>query len=181
MKSHANAIHKGVRYSCDQCDFKAAYINYLKKHLKSVHPKGKKYKSDQSFFKDIQLPYRCNHCDYSTSLLPNLKKHIKAIHQKEKKVHLKDPLQFLRDGVFKDSDIATGSRPAEKLKMMNTSILIKEETIDSKEDVLVSEDTDLATGSGTAEDELQMMNSSVTIKETIDKEDVNVWAVSGIH
>ena len=92
---------------------------------------------------------------------------------------MKDPLQVSKDDVLKDVDAGTSSRTAAKddLQMMKSSVMIKEETVDI-------EDADVGTSSRTAtEDDLQMMNSSVMIKEESveSKENVHVWAVSGIH
>ena len=106
------------------------------KSIKSINAKSK---SEQCQNNAMKLDYRCIHCNYSASLLSKLEKHIKAKHQKEKKARLKDPLQVSKDSDFKDIDVGTSSsRTAQdKLQMMNSSVMIKEEMVDSKEDVHV--------------------------------------------
>ena len=40
------SIHKGVKYQCDQCAYKASQQGHLKTHKMSVH-EGVKYNSNQ--------------------------------------------------------------------------------------------------------------------------------------
>ena len=37
LKEHVESIHEGVRYPCDQCDYKATQKGSLKRHKKSNH------------------------------------------------------------------------------------------------------------------------------------------------
>ena len=37
LTNHTKAIHEGVRFPCDQCDFKGTQNNSLKKHRRSIH------------------------------------------------------------------------------------------------------------------------------------------------
>ena len=37
VKRHIDTVHEDVRYSCDQCDYKATDKSSLKTHLDSVH------------------------------------------------------------------------------------------------------------------------------------------------
>ena len=37
IKAHSNAEHEGVFYFCDQCDYKASYKRILKTHMKVEH------------------------------------------------------------------------------------------------------------------------------------------------
>ena len=37
LKEHRESIHEGVRYPCDQCDYKASQKESLKTHRKSKH------------------------------------------------------------------------------------------------------------------------------------------------
>ena len=43
---------KGVKFSCDQCDYKATRKGSLKTHIQSVHEK---------------VRYSCNQCDHQAS------------------------------------------------------------------------------------------------------------------
>ena len=83
-----------VRYSCDQCDYKANWKGYLKKHKDSVHG-DLRYPCDQcdyeakrkrdlkrhidSFHGDMR-PYTCDMCDYKAKRKGDLKKHIDSAH-----------------------------------------------------------------------------------------------------
>ena len=68
LKRHVNTKHKGVRYNCDQCDYKATQLGHLKTHIRVVHLKIKNYS--------------CEECDYKAHQLKDLKIHIKAVHLK---------------------------------------------------------------------------------------------------
>ena len=37
LKEHVESIHEGVRYSCDQCDYRATTKGNLKRHEMSKH------------------------------------------------------------------------------------------------------------------------------------------------
>ena len=37
LKEHRESIHEGVRYPCDQCDYKATTKGNIKKHKISKH------------------------------------------------------------------------------------------------------------------------------------------------
>ena len=47
-KQHIKVIHEGVKYPCNQCDYKAKWKSSLLTHMKSKH--------------DITSP--CDQCDY---------------------------------------------------------------------------------------------------------------------
>ena len=49
LKTHVESTYKGVRYSCDQCNFKATQKRYLETHVESVHD---------------EVRYSCVHCKY---------------------------------------------------------------------------------------------------------------------
>ena len=42
IKTHKMSVHEGIKYQCDQCDYKATYNGNIKKHKMSVH-QGIKY------------------------------------------------------------------------------------------------------------------------------------------
>ena len=58
-------LHEDVKYSCNQCDYKASHQGNLKTHKMPVHEGVK---------------FSCNHCDYKTSKQGNLKTHKMSIH-----------------------------------------------------------------------------------------------------
>ena len=44
------SVHDGIKYQCDQSDYKAAQQSYIKTHKKSIH-EGIKYHCDQCDYK----------------------------------------------------------------------------------------------------------------------------------
>ena len=72
LKRHDNAMHKGVRYSCDHCNYKATQLGNLKTHIKAVHLKVKNY--------------HCEDCEYRTPLLSTLKRHVNTVHLKKEQM-----------------------------------------------------------------------------------------------
>ena len=59
------SVKEGVKYPCDQCDYKATLPHHLQQHIKSIHDGVK---------------YPCNKCDYKATRPDNLQQHIKSIH-----------------------------------------------------------------------------------------------------
>ena len=51
--SHIKSHHEGVKYPCDQCDYKATQKGSLLSHIKSKH-EGVKYPCDQGDDKATQ-------------------------------------------------------------------------------------------------------------------------------
>ena len=39
--SHINSIHEGVKFPCEQCDYKATWKGDLSTHIRSIHEGGK--------------------------------------------------------------------------------------------------------------------------------------------
>ena len=56
---------KGIKYQCDECDYKATLKENLKKHKMSVH---------------IGFKYPCDQCDYKATQKGDLKKHRLSVH-----------------------------------------------------------------------------------------------------
>ena len=54
-----------MRYSCDQCDYKATQKGHLRQHIDSVH--GDKQ-------------YSCDQCDLKSKWKGSLKQHIDTVH-----------------------------------------------------------------------------------------------------
>ena len=63
---HTSSIHKGVKFSCDQCDYKATQKGNLLSHIKAIHE---------------GIKISCDQCDYKATQKGNLLSHIKAIHE----------------------------------------------------------------------------------------------------
>ena len=66
LRTHVEAIHEGVRYSCDQCGYKATTAGNLKKHIDSIH---------------TGVCYPCDQCDYKATVTGSLKKHVESTHE----------------------------------------------------------------------------------------------------
>ena len=54
------SIHQGIKYPCDQCDYKATQKGDLLTHLKSIH-EGVKYPCDQCDYKATQKCHLLTH------------------------------------------------------------------------------------------------------------------------
>ena len=66
LKTHVRSVKNGVRYPCDQCDYKATLVISLKRHIESEHD---------------GIKYPCNQCEYKATQKPDLKRHIKFQHR----------------------------------------------------------------------------------------------------
>ena len=69
--SHIKSKHEGVRYPCDQCDYRATQKSLLLNHIKAKHEGVK---------------YPCEQCDFKATFKVSLLRHIKSIHK-----HIKIP------------------------------------------------------------------------------------------
>ena len=65
MKIHKDSRHKGIRFPCDLCGYKATGKSSLKRHMARKH-EGKKIS--------------CSYCDYTCGTRGYLKKHIRLEH-----------------------------------------------------------------------------------------------------
>ena len=66
LQFHKQIVHEGIRYECNECDFKATLMKHLKNHTESVH-KG--------------VRYNCNECDLKASGKGTLNRHVKNQHK----------------------------------------------------------------------------------------------------
>ena len=57
LTTHRQSKHEGVRYYCDQCDYKATLHIRLTTHKQSKHE---------------GVRYECDHCDYKATQKSNL-------------------------------------------------------------------------------------------------------------
>ena len=64
---HVSAVHKGLRFSCDECDYKTTVEQYVQRHKLSQHRK---------------LKHQCPQC-FGLFSKGGLSIHIKAVHKKE--------------------------------------------------------------------------------------------------
>jgi len=62
---HIDSVHGNVRYSCNQCDFKATWKQSLKEHIDSVQ-------------ENVQCS--CNQCDCKLTT-KNISKDIDTVHK----------------------------------------------------------------------------------------------------
>ena len=91
--THIKALHKGIKYPCDQCDFKATQKSNLLTHIKSIH-ECVKYPCEQCehkaaskhnllthiISKHDQVRFPCDQCDYNATFKSSLLAHIKRKH-----------------------------------------------------------------------------------------------------
>lgn len=66
LKTHIDAIHRNVTYSCTFCNYKSGYKQALQKHIQSQH-KG--------------AVYQCKECDFTNKYESGLSQHVKVVHR----------------------------------------------------------------------------------------------------
>jgi len=69
LKRHIKSIHDEVKYPCDQCNYKAPQLGVLKQHIKSIH---------------YGVKYPCDQCKFKATHPNTLRRHIKSIHDEVK-------------------------------------------------------------------------------------------------
>ena len=70
------SIHEGVRFPCEQCDYKATRRGHLLRHKQLIH-------------EGVIVMVPCDQCDYKAKEKRSLTKHIKSRH------HLMEPKTIL--------------------------------------------------------------------------------------
>lgn len=84
LRQHIKTVHEGVKYPCDFCDFKAATNVNLRNHIKTVHD---------------GIKYYCEMCDFRTARVSRLNKHMKTEHSNKM---YNNPLWYDKsDNIFK--------------------------------------------------------------------------------
>lgn len=63
------SVHDGIKYDCEQCDFRATEKGSLAWHVANVHERTK---------------YDCKQCDFKTSKKSSFVNHVANIHQRIK-------------------------------------------------------------------------------------------------
>ena len=69
LAEHFQSVHRGVKYPCDQCEYKATVKYNLTKHVKSKH---------EGVYEDIKYP--CDLCEYQATKKGNLIAHVTSKH-----------------------------------------------------------------------------------------------------
>ena len=101
LKTHIESVHVGMKYPCNQCNYKATTQSSLKTHILSVHD-CVKYPCHQCEYKATQqshlkrhidsvhegVKYPCNQSDYKATQQSNLKTHMKSKHNYKSKSNL---------------------------------------------------------------------------------------------
>ena len=65
LKTHIESVHGGVRYPCEKCNYQATKKINRKTHIESVHG-------------DVR--YTCVHCNFKAKWKHHLKAHIESVH-----------------------------------------------------------------------------------------------------
>ena len=71
LKQHVQAIHEGVKYTCDQCGKQVTQKQSLKLHVQTLHI--------QSAHEDTK--FTCSQCDKQFTSKGYLKLHIQSAHE----------------------------------------------------------------------------------------------------
>ena len=66
LRHHIASVHEGVRYSCDQCSYKAKSTRLVNQHHALKH---------------LGIKYPCNECDYKGTTNGSLQQHKKTVHE----------------------------------------------------------------------------------------------------
>ena len=94
LRTHVESKHEGIRYTCDQCDYKATLKKDRKKHKESQH-EGVRYPCDKCDYKATEksklrihkeskhlgVCYSCDDCQYKASTPAHLRTHVESIHE----------------------------------------------------------------------------------------------------
>ena len=86
------SVHEGVRYDCNQCDYRATQQSNLNSHMKSIH-EGIRYECNQCNNRATQTHhnfhmrlvhkemYDCDQCGYRASSQIYLNTHVNKYHE----------------------------------------------------------------------------------------------------
>ena len=91
MVRHYRSVHEGVKYQCNQCDYRATGRGNLQRHIQSKHFK---FSCNQCIYQATEMnhlqthiksqhegvKYPCNQCDYRAKTREILRSHISAKH-----------------------------------------------------------------------------------------------------
>lgn len=67
MLRHYRSIHEGIKYPCNQCDFQAAGLSNIQKHICIQ-------------YKHEGVKYPCNECDFQATTKSSLQRHKQSKH-----------------------------------------------------------------------------------------------------
>jgi len=92
LNCHKEAVHSGIEYKCDLCDYVTTYKYAIKQHKKRHFKEPQKCPECGKMFKSLSQHYRrscparqferhkCDLCEKTFAMKHGLKKHIKAMH-----------------------------------------------------------------------------------------------------
>ena len=103
LETHIERVHSNVRLPCDQCEFQATSVVYLKEHKESKHL-GIRYQCDKcpasyNIKRNLQQHYAlkhsgrkilCDQCEFTTDANSRLQKHIMEVHTNTMEVDNKE-------------------------------------------------------------------------------------------
>ena len=100
LVQHIETKHKGIRYSCDSCEYVTTQKVHLKTHINAAHLKSKQFacsKCDKSFtskyhknshmsrIHEKMVKIKCIHCPKEINQL-NMKTHVLRLHSEAENV-----------------------------------------------------------------------------------------------
>ena len=65
FRAHRQSVHEGIKYPCDQCEYKATAMGSLRRHYNAIHSGHK---------------YPCSECEHVSNTPANLKYHHNTVH-----------------------------------------------------------------------------------------------------
>ena len=74
LRNHVEAVHEGIIYKCNICQYIAKHKSHLTIHIRNVH------------FKELQLQYPCKICFYQATCTKDLSRHVDNVHLRSENV-----------------------------------------------------------------------------------------------
>ena len=80
LEKHTKVVHKGIMYSCIECEYRTREPGSVRDHM--FLPITEAYKEEYLFITHNGIKFLCPDCDYQTGKRDTLKEHAKNIHKR---------------------------------------------------------------------------------------------------